>query len=71
VKQLVAILGNLDEGYDKNSPSSNIAARFLQDLNAQSVETIFESGLHEFIERFLERNNELAATIERDFRFTV
>lgn len=70
VKQLVAILGNLDIAYDKVSPSSNIALKFLQDLNTPTVDTIFESGLHEFIAKFLARNNELAATIERDFRFT-
>ncbi len=71
VKELVAILENLDRAYDRVSPSSNIASKFLQDLNSRNVETIFESGLHEFIARFLSRNNELAATIERDFRFSV
>ena len=70
VKELVAILGSLDEAYDKISPSSNIASKFLQDLNSNTVETIFESGLHEFIAKFLRRNGELAASIERDFRFT-
>ena len=70
VKEIVAILGNLDDAYDKISPSSNIASKFLQDLNSKTVETIFESGLHEFIAKFLRRNSELAATIERDFRFT-
>jgi len=70
VSELVSILGNLDSGYDKVSPSSNIASKFLQDLNSKTVDTIFESGLHEFISKFLERNNELAASIVRDFRFT-
>ena len=71
VKELVAILGYLDSTYEKVSPSSHIASKFLQDLNSQNVDTIFESGLHEFIAMFLNRNNELAATIERDFRFSV
>jgi len=70
VKQLVGILGSLDGAYDKVSASSNTASKFLQDINSQTVETIFESGLHEFIARFLRRNSELAASIERDFRFT-
>lgn len=70
VKELSAILANLDRVYNKVSSSSNIASKFLEDLNARSVETIFESGLHEFISKFLARNNELAVTIERDFRFT-
>lgn len=71
VKELVTILGYLDGAYDKVSPSSNIASQFLQDLHADSIDTIFETGLHEFISKFLARNNELAASIERDFRFSV
>jgi len=71
VKELVSILGYLDRAYDKVSPASNLASQFLQDLNSKSIDTIFESGLHEFISKFIARNNRLAATIEQDYRFTV
>ena len=35
----------------------------------QRIETIFEAGLHQFIERFVDQNNALGLLIERDFRF--
>ncbi|WP_340645502.1 alpha-E domain-containing protein [Phenylobacterium sp.] len=34
-----------------------------------SIETIFESGLHQFLENFITCNNLLGAQIERDYRF--
>lgn len=39
------------------------------ELGRQSIEGIIDSGLHQFIEGFIMRNQALAAQIERDFRF--
>ncbi len=36
-------------------------------LRFEKIERIFQSGLHEFLEHFLERNNDLGAQIQRDF----
>jgi uncharacterized alpha-E superfamily protein len=35
----------------------------------RSIEAIFDSGLHEFLNDFIRDNGALAAQIEQDFRF--
>ena len=67
--QLVDNLARLSEGYGVEYPSLGVAQRTRKDLKGQRIETIFEAGLHEFIERFVDRNNALGLEIERDFRF--
>lgn len=71
VNELVSILGYLDKAYEQAFSCSALAKTFLEDLQASSIDVIFETGLHEFISSFIARNNELAAQIERDFRFAV
>jgi len=69
VNELVTTLGYLDREYDQISEAGQLASQLRTDLKVETVETIFEQGLHEFIARFLERNHELASQIEHDFRF--
>ena len=38
-------------------------------LTDRSIDEIFESGLHEFIQDFIRDNNVLGRQIERDYRF--
>ena len=38
-------------------------------LRGHTIETIFEQGLHEFLEEFIRDNNALAGQIEQDYRF--
>ena len=37
--------------------------------NESSIETIFEAGLHQFIQEFIARNRQVAQAIEHDYRF--
>ncbi|MDC0739492.1 alpha-E domain-containing protein [Cognatishimia sp. SS12] len=49
---------------------SNVLAEALQHrFDSQSIETIFEEGLHEFLTQFLLDNGKLAQQVEEDFRF--
>ena len=41
----------------------------LRRLKENSIESIFENGLHEFLEAFIRDNNALGAQIEQDYRF--
>jgi len=67
--QLVDNLARLAEGYGVEYASCGVAQRTRNELKGQRIETIFEAGLHEFIERFVDQNNAVGLEIERDFRF--
>ena len=62
-------LKHLSEEYEQEYESLSVAAQTRTNLKGQRIETIFDSGLHEFIERFVDKNNALGHQIERDFRF--
>jgi uncharacterized alpha-E superfamily protein len=62
-------LGKLAEEYGETYPSLEKAKETRAALKRKRIEAIFESGLHEFIERFVDKNNALGLLIERDFRF--
>lgn len=62
-------LSHLSTAYGTNLPSQTMAAELLDHLNSQTIETVFDYGLHEFIGKFLEKNRKLAEQIETDYRF--
>ena len=62
-------LALLAEKYGERKPSLDMAEAMTTMLREQSVEQIFDVGLHEYLVDFLQRNNALAAQIERDYRF--
>ena len=59
----------LSAAYKTELPSKTLAADLSSDLETQTIETIFENGLHEFIVAFLAQNSALAQQIEIDYRF--
>ena len=63
-------LGYLESDYGIRMPSHDMAEAMCQDLNHATIETIFENGLHQFLQNFLRRNGELAVQIELDYRFS-
>ena len=71
VNEILTILGKLSAAYQSETQSCHLARKLNVDLAKETTETIFESGLHEFINQFLKRNNALAAQIEHDYRFSV
>ena len=62
-------LGYLAREYGSETPSLEKSATVISQFNDSSIDKIFDSGLHEFIEDFLIENSGLGAQIEQDFRF--
>ena len=66
------IAGNLtylERCYGARGGAQMQADQTLRQLSRLSVEEVFETGLHEFLQDFLRRNAALAAQVERDYRF--
>ena len=47
----------------------DVTASTLQRLEAQTIQSIFKAGLHEFVSDFIRDNSALAFKIEEDYRF--
>lgn len=60
-----AIASDYGEERDSCSRARTIAAK----LRDSSIQAVFDEGLHEFLNGFLDQNAEVAAAIEKDYRF--
>ena len=60
----------LARDYGETRGSQKIAELLLDHIEQASIERIFESGLHEFLQAFMIENGKLAEQIETDYRFT-
>jgi uncharacterized alpha-E superfamily protein len=69
-QKLVANLAFLERDYGTRLPAHDLADDVLGRCLSQSIEQIFEHGLHEFLTDFMECNAHLAAEIERNYRFS-
>lgn len=59
----------LQAEYDVEHESCRLANRLYEGLKTGQIDAIFEDGLHEYIEEFLNKNSSLGAQVERDYRF--
>jgi uncharacterized alpha-E superfamily protein len=59
----------LVQDYGMRSPSFEMAERLANSVGSQDVDTIFDEGLHEYIQGFLGSISELGRQIEIDYRF--
>lgn len=62
-------LAHLAHEYGETSPAHHVCADIGTKLLSQSIDAIFDSGLHEFIIKYLVANNLLANQIALDYRF--
>ena len=62
-------LGYLAEDYGERLASHEMADAIRNRLRTRSIESIFDSGLHEFLLEFIRDNNALGRQIEEDYRF--
>ncbi len=62
-------LGYLAENYGVQPPCQAMAESLTQRCKARSIDEIFDSGLHEFLEEFIGRVHALGLQIETDYRF--
>ena len=67
--QLREKLAFLADDYGAALPCHDLAEGIYRDLIDRSIESIFDSRLHDFLGEFIRRNNELGARIEHDYRF--
>jgi uncharacterized alpha-E superfamily protein len=68
-KKLYGNLKYLGQEYGARLPTQDLAESLYERLSSQSINEIFEHGLHEFLTEFMAQNGQLAAQIERDYRF--
>ncbi len=68
-EKIVKNLAYLFEDYGEVATCHTMARDNYDHLSKQSVDSIFQIGLHEFLEDFLTRNNQLGQQIEADYRF--
>lgn len=66
---LVASLNDLQREYQERQPCLDLAASTLQRLEAQTIQSIFKAGLHEFVTDFIRDNAALGFKVEEDYRF--
>ena len=62
-------LGYLAADYGEQLPCHTKAAALRSSVTGRSIGSIFDEGLHEFLQRRIADTNDLAARIERDYRF--
>lgn len=62
-------LGYLRDNYGDTLPVHELADQQCDLFTQNTVESIFEDGLHEFLKTFILRNNELGQQVELDYRF--
>jgi uncharacterized alpha-E superfamily protein len=67
--KIVDNLGYLADDYGQRHACHDAADAIVARLRENSVEAIFDYGLHEFIEDFIRDNNALGRQIEADYRF--
>lgn len=67
--KIVRNLDYLTADYDQPSTARDLAEAMLTELRCHTVESIFDDGLHEFIQGFIIRNAALGAQVENDYRF--
>ncbi len=74
-RSLHASLGQVKDTLDMLAPSgrfecSRLAGEIYSGLRYGRIEDIFQSGLHEFLDDFIEANGQLGGEVQRDFLMT-
>ncbi|MES2833370.1 MAG: alpha-E domain-containing protein [Pseudomonadota bacterium] len=64
---IVSYLERLAADYNRRGPAQRLASVRLAGFNEAKIEDIFQSGLHEYIQRFLADNNALAAAVHEQY----
>jgi uncharacterized alpha-E superfamily protein len=67
--ELVKSLDELGTYYDEHSPCRGLAENIRASLEQADINQIFQSGLHEFLQDFIGRNNALGLQISKAYYF--
>jgi uncharacterized alpha-E superfamily protein len=68
-QEIVERLDQLTRGSGRRGAANRTAVALLRQLQETDVDTVFASGLHEFIARFLVDNNRLGVAVAQQFLF--
>ena len=68
-EEIAGLLDSLAEDSGRRGPAHRIAATTLLALGDTDIDTVFASGLHEFVTRFIGDNNRLGAAVADQFLF--
>jgi len=69
VDKLRSNLAGLAHQYGHESEAHELLRALGTQFHQTTIEQVFESGLHEFIQAFIKANQQVAQAIERDYRF--
>lgn len=62
-------LDNLSKAYGRQGKAQRTARAIHSEFRNRDIDSIFQAGLHEFVEDFIDRNNELGAVIGEQYLF--
>ncbi|MGE6739893.1 alpha-E domain-containing protein [Allorhizobium pseudoryzae] len=68
-EKIVSNLGYLEREYGQHHTAHETAASIKTMLTRGSITDVMDQGLHEFLEDFISRNNQLSAEISEGYRF--
>ncbi len=68
-KQIEENLGYLAKDYNKRMPCHDLIDAQRNMLRAQTIEMIFDDGLHQFIRNFIQETTAIGMQIEKDYSF--
>jgi uncharacterized alpha-E superfamily protein len=69
-EEMVQALDELAQFYGASDGPQSLARNILSDLAQGNMEAIFQSGLHQFLNDFIARNNRLGCEISAAYHFT-
>jgi uncharacterized alpha-E superfamily protein len=70
-EKITSELGHLATDYGERLPAHKTAEAIRQSLKTRAIKDIMDQGLHEFLEDFVSRNNQLGQEISDGYRFYV
>jgi uncharacterized alpha-E superfamily protein len=65
--EITNVLDQLSETYGRRGPSQRVARQTLATLQEAQATEVFQGGLHEFLQGFLTRNNDLGEAITQQY----
>ncbi|MEG3617730.1 alpha-E domain-containing protein [Magnetovibrio sp. PR-2] len=69
LSQVSYYLNQIGDGHGRRYDSQRLAGKLHSELDFSKVDDIFQDGLHEYLDKFLVRNNKLGVAIAEDFHF--
>ncbi|MBF0249420.1 MAG: alpha-E domain-containing protein [Alphaproteobacteria bacterium] len=69
LSQVDRLLGDISQTHGQRYDCQRLAGKMFSELDYAKIEDIYQTGLHEYLDAFLARNNALGAEISENFHF--